>query len=284
MVLSIEVTGLSFGYAGSAPLLRDVDLRVGEGELCCLLGPNGAGKTTVVRCLIGLLSPERGTIRIGGVDVSGLRPRHLARQVAYVPQSTTSVFPFSTLDVVVMGRTPHLRTTDMPSAADHRAAQAVLEDLGIGHLAARPFARLSGGERQLAMIARALLQQAPVLVLDEPTAALDYGNEVGILQAIARLVADGHSVLMTTHQPNHALWWGDQAVLMSAGSVVASGPPDRVVTSDTLSALYSLPIQIGGIALPDDRSQLVCAPDLAAARRLHPQPDPASPAPPGGSP
>lgn len=149
-----------------------------------------------------------------------------------------------------MGRTPYLGVTAAPSAADRRVAFAQLAQLGIEHLAQRPFSLLSGGERQLTLLARALVQEAPVLVLDEPTAALDYGNEVRILHVVTELARTGRLVLMTTHQPAHALTHANRAVLMCEGAVVADGRPDDVVTSDRLSDLDGVPIHVARVALP----------------------------------
>ncbi len=234
--MSIEISGLSFSFGARRRCLNEVAMSVRESELCCLLGPNGAGKTTLIRCLVGLLKPESGTIRVAGRDVTALSARQRAQLIAYLPQTTVSVFPFTTLEMVVMGRTPHLRTAASPSQGDRHAALAALERLRISHLAPRSFSELSGGEHQLVMLARALVQEAPVLVLDEPTAALDYGNEVRFLQVVTDLVATGPTVLMTTHQPNHATMWADQAVLMRDGAVVLSGPPRDGVTGDRLSS------------------------------------------------
>ncbi|HEY4017356.1 MAG TPA: ATP-binding cassette domain-containing protein [Pseudonocardiaceae bacterium] len=180
--------------------------------------------------------------------------------VVFLTDIRATVFPFTTLDIAVMGRTPHLRVTATPSAGDRRAALATLAELGIDRLADRAFARLSGGERQLALIARALVQQAPVLALDEPTAALDYGNEVHILTVIADLAADGRSVLMTTHQPDHALAYATRAVLMRDGAVTADGPPAKVVTSERLTELYRVPIHVADVPLPGSRTARRCIP------------------------
>jgi iron complex transport system ATP-binding protein len=147
------------------------------------LGPNGAGKTTLLRCLLGLLAPQSGTVQLAGQPINRTSRRELARDIAYVPQTSSTPFPFTTLDVAVTGRTPHLRAMASPSAADRRTAAAVLDELGIGALAGRPFAVLSGGERRLAMMARAVVQDALVLLLDEPTAGLDFSNEARPLNA-----------------------------------------------------------------------------------------------------
>ena len=247
---AVEIRDLSFSYGPGAHRLDRVSLQLHAGQLCVLLGPNGAGKTTLLRCLLGLLVPSGGTVRHTGTPIADLGARELARAVAYVPQSCEVAFPFSTLDIVLMGRTPHLRMTAMPSVADRRAALEALGELGIAGLADRSFSALSGGERQLALIARALVQQAPVLVLDEPTAALDYGNAIRLLDTVDGLAADGRAVVMTTHQPEHALTHAGRAVLMRAGTVVADGPPQQVITSASLTALYDTPIQVAEIPRP----------------------------------
>jgi iron complex transport system ATP-binding protein len=266
MGVAVEVRDLSFSFGNSGSTvghrLEDVSFSVAEGEVCCLLGPNGAGKTTMLRCLLGLLTPHAGTIRVHGKQVGQLSKRQLARRVAYVPQSTSTPFPFTTLDMAVMGRTPHIATTTSPSEADRRAAQAVLEQLGIGRLTDRPFSVLSGGERRLALMARAVVQDAPVLMLDEPTSALDFGNEARVLEVICELAEAGHTVLMTTHQPSHALLCADQAVLFRDGRIVADGPADRVVTGTELSELYGIEVRVLTSELEDrpGRSVFACAP------------------------
>ncbi|WP_235948777.1 ABC transporter ATP-binding protein [Candidatus Frankia alpina] len=259
----VEVNGLSFGYGRNGHRITDVSLSVRATEVCCLLGPNGAGKTTLLRCLLGLLKPESGTVRIAGRDLGTLTPRELARSVAYVPQSTSSPFPFTALDIAVMGRTPHLGLLEAPGAADRRSALAQLDRLGIARLADRSFAALSGGERQLVLLARALVQQAAILILDEPTAALDYGNEVRTLHVVAELAREGHAIIMTTHQPSHALTYSNRAVLMRGGVVIADGHPDDVVTGESLSDLYGVPVHVTGVTLPpgyDRREMRTCVP------------------------
>jgi iron complex transport system ATP-binding protein len=261
------VTGLSFSYGHDGHRLQDVSFRVAEARLSCLLGPNGAGKTTLLRCLLGLLTPSAGTIRIGGVDLAHIGPRQLARLVAYVPQATTLPFTFTVIEAVVMGRTPYMGLVSTPTATDRRIALGELERLGIGHLASRDFPSLSGGERQLVLMARALVQRAPVLILDEPTASLDYGHEVLVLQLAADLARAGHTVLMTTHQPAHALAHAHDAILMRDGLLVAQGPPAEVVTTESLSDLYRIPIHVGNLPIPGRDSVRTCValpPDTTA--------------------
>jgi iron complex transport system ATP-binding protein len=280
----LELEDLTFAHDRNRYQLRDVSLTVGAGEVCCLLGPNGTGKTTLLRCLLGLLTPQAGTVRIGGADIRGLSSRQLARRVAYVPQSTTTPFPFTTLDIAVTGRTPHLAVTASPSRADRRIAAEALERLGIGHLASRSFTSLSGGERQLALFARALVQEAELLVLDEPTAALDYGNEVRVLHLIRELGRLGRTIMMSTHQPDHPLRYGDRAVLLDEGRVVADGPPIDVITGDLLSRLYQVQVHVLGTELRDaeGRQMYTCLAVRAPRTRPPSEPGDSDAALPGG--
>jgi iron complex transport system ATP-binding protein len=244
MDVAVEVERLSFEYEKNGHRLVDVSLTVQQGQVCCLLGPNGAGKTTLLRCLLGLLATQSGTIRLAGRPIPTLSDRQRAQLTAYVPQRSSTPFAFSTLDIAVTGRTPRLGVLAAPSTTDRRAALAVLDELGIGALADRPFSVLSGGERRLTLMARAMVQDAPVLVLDEPTAALDFANEARVLNVVAEWARSGRAVIMTTHQPWHALACADQALLLRDGCVFDDGPPDKVVTTERLSELYETPVRV----------------------------------------
>jgi iron complex transport system ATP-binding protein len=251
-VTPIDVARLSFAYPGDGHRIDDVSFTVGEAEICCLLGPNGAGKTTLLKCLLGLLLPRSGAIRLCGKESESLSPKALSRLVAYVPQGTDTPFPFTALDIAVMGRSPYLDFYAVPSPGDWDRAAFELQRLGIGHLAEHAFSSLSGGEKQLTLLARALVQETPVIVLDEPTAALDFGNEIRFLQIIAGLADAGKSVLMTTHQPAHALGFAHRAVLMRGGRIVADGRPDAVMTSDSLTELYGVDLHVVDVSVPGD--------------------------------
>ncbi len=244
---AIELTGVHYAHPGGRARVTDVHLSIGPAQVACLLGPNGAGKTTVLRLLLGLLTPDRGSVRVGGDDLRSLGARQRARRIAYVPQSTQTAFPFTALDMAVMGRTPHLGSTGSPGPRDRRDARRVLADLGIERIADQAFASLSGGERALTMVARAIVQEAQMLVLDEPTAALDLGNAARVLDVVADLARTGRTVVMTTHQPDHALRGADVAVLLADGRVEACGPPREVLTADRLSRVYGTPVHVGSL-------------------------------------
>jgi iron complex transport system ATP-binding protein len=243
MVLSVE--NLVYRHAPALPpVLNKIDLTLAKGETLCLLGPNGTGKTTLLRCLIGAVRAERGTIRIDGETTA--TARQLARKMAYVPQAGTDS-ALSLLDTVLMGRTPHLRPLALPGRHDLDIALMALSRVGIGHLAERAFNRVSGGERQLTLIARALAQEPAVFLMDEPTASLDLGNQVRVLRTIRDLSANGLSILFTSHQPEHALLIGARVATIADGCITASGPAAEVLNSETLSELYRTAIDVVSI-------------------------------------
>lgn len=256
MVLALQADGLRFAYPGGRPLLDDVSFSLAAGEILCLLGPNGTGKTTLLRCLLGLERLKAGRVAVQGRDLAGLCPAETARLMAYVPQETAAVFPFLAQDVVLMGRNPHLGFMAGPTDADHRATEGALARLGIAHLATRRFHELSGGERQMVLVARALAQGSRVLAMDEPCSGLDLGNQVRILGVIRDLARDGYAVLLTSHLPDHAFQLGGLAALLKDGRMQGPAPADDLLDAALLADLYDTPIAV--IQAGDGRR--VCVP------------------------
>jgi iron complex transport system ATP-binding protein len=240
--LSLECRGLTIGYPGHT-VGRDLSVALSAGEVLALLGPNGGGKTTLLKTLLGLLPAQQGDILIGGKPLTSLSAGERARTLAYVPQVHVGTFAFTVLTVVLMGRSAHLGLFERPGAADHAVAHAALERFGISHLAARPYNMISGGERQLVLLARALAQEPRFIILDEPTASLDFGNQGKVMREIRALARSGHGVLFTTHDPNHALRTADRAFLLRAGQRVAEGAVADVLDVDHLAELYGAPVQ-----------------------------------------
>lgn len=233
---------LAFGYPGHG-VGAGAQLRLNPGEALALLGPNGGGKTTLLKTLLGLLRPLAGTVTLDGEDIARMTPLRRARKIAYVPQSHAGTFAFNVLDVVLMGRTAHGGLFSRPGAKDRAVARAMLEQLGLAHLVERPYTMISGGERQLVLVARALAQEPQYIVLDEPTASLDFGNQGKVMQQIAQLRSASLGVLFTTHDPNQAWRYADRVALLRAGALQTTGPSRGVLNAAALESLYGARVE-----------------------------------------
>jgi iron complex transport system ATP-binding protein len=225
---------------GASRILDGASLALGSGDVVALLGVNGAGKSTLLRILLGLLRPQQGSVLLNGRPLDAYRRREVAALLAYVPQSHVATFPFTVRQVVGMGRLPHAGLDLRLGRDDEAAIAAPMERLRIDHLAARSYTELSGGERQRVLLARALAQQAPILVMDEPFGGLDFGQQTRLLALFEELAAEGHAILHTTHLPEHALRGASRAVLLQRGRVIADGTPDQVITAATMNAFYDV--------------------------------------------
>jgi len=254
----LDVRGLGFGFPGRS-VGRDVSFAVAAGEVLCVLGPNGSGKTTLFRTLLGLLARQGGEIAIGDARLDALARADIARRAGYVPQGHSAYFAFTVLEFVLMGRTAHLGAFSTPARRDVEVAERSLEALGVAALAAKPVTEISGGERQLALIARALAQEPRLLVMDEPTASLDFGNQVRVMERIAALARSGIAVLFSSHNPDHALLVADRVLLLAEGGTLALGEPRAVIRPEALERLYGVKVEV--IELPGGRH--ACLPSLA---------------------
>jgi iron complex transport system ATP-binding protein len=261
MTLSAE--SLSFGYRGR-PVGSGVSIDIRAGEVLCLLGPNGGGKTTLMKTLLGLLPPLQGAVRLDGEDIAHLSRQRLARIIGYVPQAHAAFFPFSVSDIVLMGRSAHIGLFAAPSRADRAVAERALALLGVADLRERVYTEISGGERQLVLIARALAQEPRIPVMDEPTASLDFGNQVRVLNQIAALAASGIAVVLSTHDPDHVFLCGDRVALLHGGALEAIGPPEDVITPSALQRIYGVEVQV--VELPDHATR-TCVPSVHGLRR-----------------
>jgi len=239
----LEVDALAYGFPGRT-IGSGLGFALGDGEVLCVLGPNGSGKTTLFRTLLGLLAPHGGAIRLDGASLAELPRSEVARRVGYVPQAHAGYFAYTVREMVLMGRTAHLTAFAVPGARDREIASSTLESLGIAHLAERPFTAISGGERQLALIARALAQEPRLLVMDEPTASLDFGNQVRVLERIRALAARGIAVLFSTHDPDHAFLCAGRALLLAEGRMLALGTPREVIRAETLERMYRVNVRV----------------------------------------
>ena len=241
--MTLAGRALSIGYRERV-VGRGLDVNLEQGEVLALLGPNGSGKTTLLKTLLGILPPLAGTALIDDQPIATFSAPQRARRIAYVPQSHVPTFGFTVETVVLMGRTAHGSLLRAPSAADRLVAERALARFGITALRERPYTMISGGERQLVLLARALAQEPQFIVLDEPTASLDFGNQGKVMREIRALAAAGHGVLFTTHDPNHALRAADRAFLIRDGQCVADGGVRDVLTRAQLESLYGSPVEM----------------------------------------
>jgi len=242
---AIRIRDLSFRYAPEAlHALQGVSLDIPAGAITALLGPNGSGKTTLLHLILGLLTPTAGDIEIAGRQRNGYARRDMSRLMGLVPQLEPIVFDLTLLEYVLLGRAPYLNLLDLPSSRDREIALHMLEAVGLSELRDRPVTTLSGGERQLATVARALTQEPRILLLDEPTSHLDLANKQRALQMLCQLRHDGKTVIFTTHDPNVAGATADQIVLMRQGRILAAGATASVLKADLLSATYGIPVEV----------------------------------------
>ena len=257
-MVQLAVENLSFSY-GSHAVLRDISFTANPGDLIAVMGPNGVGKSTLFRCILGFLRNYDGRVLVDGVDTRTLSRKHLAQRVAYIPQASAQVFDYTVLELVLMGMATQLHAFQMPAKAEKEQALAVLEQLGIGHLAHRGCGQISGGEYQLVLLARTLVQKACILIMDEPTANLDYGNQFRVMERIAGLSQRDFIVLTSTHDPNQVLLHATRALVVEGGTVSADGAPQDVLTAETLSRLYGIAVRRHAVN-DAGRSVHVCIP------------------------
>ncbi|MEC0181969.1 ABC transporter ATP-binding protein [Paenibacillus peoriae] len=244
MGMKLELRKLSCGY-GDRVVVQNVSVSVQAGEVFCLLGPNGVGKTTLFKTILGFLKPAGGQVLLDGEDVRSFSKRRFAMLVGYVPQAHTPPFPFRVLDVVTMGRTARLGAFASPSRRDTILAEQALDRLGVGFLRDRIYTEISGGERQMVLIARALAQEPRFLMMDEPTSNLDFGNQVKVLQCISSLSKEnGLGIIMTTHVPDHVFQLDGQVALLQRNNRYLQGEAREIITAENMMDTYGIHVHI----------------------------------------
>ena len=254
--MTLEVKDLSYSY-GDREILHDISFRAEPGEFVSILGSNGVGKSTLFKCILSLLGVRSGDVLLDGKSTRTMSVGELAKCIAYIPQSTSPAFNYSVEDIVLMGTTSGLGAFATPGGEQLRRAGEALDRIGITQLRNRCFHHLSGGERQLVIIARALAQNAKILLLDEPTASLDLGNQLKVLRSAKGLAAEGYTIIQTTHNPEHSYMFSDRIVALKAGRVLKDGTPGAVITDSTMTELYGTGIKVASL---ENDSVRVCLP------------------------
>lgn len=245
----LQVQHLNFSYDG-VPALRDVSFEVAPGSVLCVMGPNGSGKSTLIDTILGLHDPDSGTILLNGQDLRSLDRKSIARLAAYVPQNHAVTFPFTVREAVLMGRTAYLSPFGSPTQEDLIRCEEAMRQAGIEVLADRPYNTISGGELRLVLLARALCQDAPLILMDEPTAHLDYRNELMLLDTVCALSREhGITMVIATHAPQQAFYLKGkhidiQTMFLKKGSVAAFGTPETCITTELIRDVYGIEAKI----------------------------------------
>ena len=252
----IEVNDISFSYNKGDNIFENISFSISKGDVLCILGPNGTGKTTLLKCLNGLEDINSGEILLNGENIKALTFPEISKLVGYIPQGHVSTFPFSVIDVVLMGRSPYINLTDSPREKDLKIAEKFLKNLGILDVKDRAYTTLSGGERQLVFLARVLTQEPDLLILDEPTSHLDFGNQIKLLELIENLSKKGLAIIMSSHFPDHTFLGSNKVAIMKNKMFIALGNPFDVVTKENLKKAYDIDIELIEVS----KSRRVCVP------------------------
>lgn len=239
----LVVEQMSFSYQ-QQPVLKELSFRLTLGQSVCVLGKNGVGKSTLFRCLLGTIEPQKGQIYIDQKEIRHYSRTALSQKIAYIPQSQRGTFPFTVLEMVLMGTAASLKNYQQPGRQEYQRAMEALQRLNIAHLQQCLFSEISGGEQQLVIIARSLAQQSRIIIMDEPCANLDFGNQIKTLELIQELTRQGYLIIQSTHDPNHALQYADRVLVLEEGKLTIDGHPQKVLTSEVLSRIYQTPIQV----------------------------------------
>lgn len=257
--MSLIVKDISGGYPHHK-VLSNISFALEAGEVLCVMGPNGSGKSTLFKMLLRFLPLESGSISINGESSHLFSQKDYAKQIAYIPQEHTPTFAYTVFEMVLMGRTCHLSKLGSPRTKDHAAVMDALRLLNIEHLAQHHYTELSGGQRQLVLIARAICQDSKILIMDEPTANLDYANRELIASAVRTLSSRGYSIILSTHSPDQPFSLAHKVLLLKKGTTIGYGSPLEVLTPDVLESLFDIPMDIVHVMDRDKKSHYLCLP------------------------
>jgi iron complex transport system ATP-binding protein len=240
----IAVDNAAFSYGGGRRIFGGVSFSLERGQILSVIGPNGSGKSTLLNCMAGLLKLDSGEIWLNGKNQKSLKPKEAAKIIGYVPQNHLPVYGYTVRDFVVMGRAPHIGIFASPGALEYEMAERAMETIGISHIAERQYTEISGGERQQATIARVIAQRPKVIMMDEPTSSLDYGNQMLVLRLIKRLSSEGYAVIMTTHTPDHAIMLGGTVALIDRSGKLRVGSTEEIMNEETLKEVYRVNLKL----------------------------------------
>lgn len=240
----LEADHISYAYPGGETIFREVSFSLEQGEVLSIIGPNGAGKSTLLGCLVGQMTPKTGQLRLQGRPLAEMTRREIARQIGYVPQHNHPTYGYDVRTYVLMGCTPYISTFRSPSKEEYRLADEAIAAMGIERLMNRPCTEISGGELQQAAIARVLVQKPKIVVLDEPTSALDFGNQMRTLRLVKNLAQQGYGVIMTTHNPDHAMMVGGKVAALDQAGRLTVGPADQIIQPEGLSRMYDVDVKV----------------------------------------
>lgn len=257
--MALEIRNISGGYGGN-DICKEISCEIEDGKILCILGPNGSGKSTLFKLILGLIKKSQGDILYNGKSLFALNERELAKIIAYIPQQHEPMFAFTALDIVLMGRTSHFNNFSMPQEADIDAAKRALEKLGILDLQTKNYMLLSGGQRQLVLIARAICQESKILIMDEPASNLDFANAQNVMEIIKMLTKDGYIIILSTHSPEQPFDYGDRVLLMKDGTVYACGDPLDVLTTKNILEVYGIHMDIIHVKDSRGRMRSICLP------------------------
>lgn len=255
----LEVNNVFCGY-GEKTVIKNISFKLNSSEILCVLGPNGSGKSTLFKAIMGLLPLEKGEVLIDNNKIENMTRKDIAKAIGYVPQAHIPYFSYRALDMVLMGRTAHLGIFNSPSKKDVHIAEKVFDLLGITHLQNKVFTEMSGGERQLILIARALAVQPKILIMDEPTNNLDFGNQIMVLNHIKKLADNGIGIIMSSHFPEHAFLYSKKVLLLKKGQIYNFGLPDDIVTEKSLEEIYGVKVDVMDTTTPKGKRVKVCVP------------------------
>jgi len=266
--MKLALRDVSVGYDPGKPLQKYVNFTVESGEVCCVLGPNGCGKTTLIKTILGMHPLLGGRITIDGDDMTQWSASRLSDTVAYVAQKHTQPFPFQVKDVVMMGRLNKLDSFGgQPSREDYNIVENAMHEMGIYHLRDKPYLDISGGELQMVMFARALTQQPQLMILDEPTAALDYGNAVRVIEKVRELAEHGYAVIMITHNPDHAFMTGANVALFMRNDHMKFGSAFDIITRENIQDAYGINVKLVEFTHDNQEVMRMCAPEFGGVKR-----------------